>query len=205
MKGSMHFDPTARRYGSAGSEMWLDAAHFLNNLLAPKTDMAFGPSDLPQWDEDDTMAFAYCHDLEGSLPFLEPGPSVDGRDLANLFRNVRELNTYIPFNEGERHWLDPRWRTRRLHHEGPTFVDELLVAEATIISAGVQQQLNGIDLVRRWAAWRREEHEFKRQESLRTAQKLLGRIARELVSPSDIDGRDISDVPYAAKILAGTA
>lgn len=208
----MKIEQQQRRYGPAGSEMWSDATRLLNNLLAPKTDLVFMPTDPPQWDEDDIAAFAGYHAFERSAPFLEPQSSVDGdnlvdgQDLGDLFREFRELNTCLPFGEGERHWLLARALEEvKAYQDYGEFVTGLIPVETTVISGGVQQVLNGRDLARRWPAWRREQQEFHGQGSLRKAQSLLAQIIYELVpGPYEFNEGDNQMTPYAAEFLAHT-
>lgn len=204
----MHFEQQEGRYGPAGSEMWRDATRLLNNLLAPKPDLAFMPGDPPQWDEGDIAAFANYHAFERSVPFLEPQSSVggdslvDGQDLGDLFRNFRELNACLPFSEGERHWLLAQALEVRAYQDYGAFVTGLIPVETPVISDGIQQKLVGEDLARRWPAWRREQQEFSGQGSLQKAQRLLGRIIYELVpGPYEFDEYKTRKIPYAAEFL----
>ena len=193
-------------YGPAGEELQLDAVRLLDNLLAPKAAMAFGPDETPRWTEDDLSALQYFYALDASVAHLDSPPSVEGRgdyvdgvDVANLFRNFRELNASLPFSEGERHWLFPRIKALRARDYG-TFVARLATVETTVISAGVQQALVGWDVARRWPAWRREEQEFTDQGSLQNAQRLLSRIANHIV-PNGLDDPEARELPYAAQFL----
>jgi hypothetical protein len=194
--------PPNSKYGSDGDEVHSDATRLLNNLLAPKAALTFGRSGTPRWDAADGHGFGDYVALDSGVAFLEPGPEVDGGDLGDLFRNFGQLNASLPFSEGERRWLiaaqRANWRER--YRERTDFAEDILAVETTVISAGLQQVLYGRDLVRRWAAWRREEHEFKGQGSLENAQVLLGSIIRELV-PAGLDDGDARDLPYAAAFL----
>lgn len=195
-------------YGPAGDELQHDAVRLLDNLLAPKTEIAFGPGEAPRWAEDDDRAFWHFYGLDNSVAFLEDPPAeegradyVDGADVANLFRNFRELNASLPFSEGERHWLLDLRKGHILGRDHETFFGRLVAAETTVISAGVQQELVGRDLARRWPAWRREEQEFTGQGSLQNAQRLLSRIAHHIV-PHGLGSSEAQELPYAAQFLA---
>jgi hypothetical protein len=195
-------------YGPAGEELQFDAMRLLDNLLAPKAEMAFGPGETPQWTKDDDSAFWCFYAFDASVAFLDDPPAeegradyVDGADVGNLFRNFRELNASLPFSEGERHWL-LGLRTEHIRgRDYEAFFGRLVAAETTVISAGVQQELVGRDLARRWPAWRREEQEFTGQGSLQNAQRLLSRIAHHVV-PNGLTGSDAQELPYAVQFLS---
>jgi hypothetical protein len=120
-----------------------------------------------------------------------------------FFRNLRHLNTLLPFSEGERLWLLDWAQEQRAHrYDGEQFVSGLLPVEATIISGGLRQALIGRDLARRWPAWLRAEHEFKGQGSLQAAQEVLGHIIRHVVPiPDGLRDDQARDFPYAAQFL----
>jgi len=190
-------------YGAAGEEVASAAVHLLDNLLAPKTPLPFRRSEKPCWASDDLKGFEDLLEIDSGVAHLEPAPDpiVDGNQLAQLFRNFRELNASLPFREGERHWLIGAWRANRELKPSPRVEAIIEARETTVISAGLRQPLDGQDLVRRWAAWRREEHEFDGQDSRRRAQVLLGSIMHELL-PAGLDDHDARYSPYAAGFLA---
>lgn len=193
-------------YGPNGREVALAAAHLLDNLLAPKASLTFRPFERPRWDSDDLKGFEDFIEVDSGVAFLEPAPDpiVSGDRLAQLFRNVRELNASLPFREGERHWLIAAWLANR-EPKPSARVEAVAEAEdTTVISAGLRQDLDGRDLVRRWAAWRREEHEFDGQDSRRRAQTLLRSITHELL-PAGLDDHYARLLPHAAGFLAVNA
>lgn len=87
----------------------------------------------------------------------------------------------LPLSEAERHWLfdplDPDREKGWDIHEPKT----LLGVTEEVVSGGLRRVIQGRDLVRRLASWRRETDEFARQGTLNKAREALGVIATMLV------------------------
>lgn len=181
-------------YGADGDSVGSFAWQLREILGLPTGEMPFASDEQPRWDRVDERAFLCLVDMNAGLPFLDPSESVEGRDVADLFRHFRRFHAALPFAEGERHWLLGAYKTipRESLPKGMTpreafqlrgisdVVAGLAVTETVIISAGLRTRVIGRDLIRRWAAWRREADEFAGQGSLLEARNMLQLIGHEL-------------------------
>lgn len=137
------------------------------------------------WSQDDFWAFENLLELETGVKFIDPPPDVDGGQIGDLHRTVARFHTALPLSEAERLWLfDPtdgmdekRQRTWDIHKP-----ESLLGVVEEVISGGIRQVIQGREVVRRLAAWRREADEFADQGTLDEACDALGEIATTLVT-----------------------
>jgi hypothetical protein len=170
-------------YGRDGDEAGENALGLLDNLLATKTPMPFTSGETPHWDDTDQCGFRYLYALQNDMDSVDMSWDASGLGTGELTDPWHSLTTALPFSEAERYWMYDAERAHSLqskNREVP-LSDSIVSVEATVMSAGIRQVLRGRDLVRRWAAWRRETHEFAGQGSLTTALFLLDHMAYELV------------------------
>jgi hypothetical protein len=100
------------------------------------------------------------------LPMIDV-PAARHAEKTALHSWVTIFHTSMPFTEAERDWLtNVAMKDTDVAKEVPT-----VIAHKTdeIMSAGVLQPVNGRELMRRWAAWRRGTDEFVGQGSLEMA------------------------------------
>jgi hypothetical protein len=142
--------------------------------------MPFAPSETPKWDQIDTAAFLCLIDLEGSLPMLEGEVSAD---VEGRFPDVARLHATLPFSDDERRWLlegrDLGWES--IHVEYENLQRGKYPADRMIIKYGERHGVDGGDLVRRWASWRRRLDEYANHDSLEEARQALEAIGREML------------------------
>jgi hypothetical protein len=169
-------------YGFIGSQAGRFAFDLVQTLPTVERPMTFERGELPSWDDDDRRAFDRYGEFETDLALIEPHQTVSADARLKLARNVRRLNAALPFTEGERHWLLTAWSYMTL--QGIEVADGIVAARTSVVSAGRRQPLRGDELVRRWAAWRRERDEFKDQRTLSEATFVLRLIGEQLV-PQD--------------------
>jgi hypothetical protein len=156
--------------------------HFTLSVIGAESTMSSSTS---PWTESDRDTFdAYC-ELENSFNLVEPHADVDGSDVVALAHKVQHLNASLPFREGERLWLIEA--ERQVSRDGFDFPTGLLTAEATVTSAGRHHVVQGHDLLRRWAAWRRETDEFAEQRTVQEAREHAQNIARQVLTSRDYD------------------
>jgi hypothetical protein len=166
-------------YGGMGREIGSFAFHMLSALEARGEDMPYASDETPRWGESDRKTFEYLHEFDTGIAFMKPADEVGAPELGDLFRNFRRFSSALPFSEGERHWLFAAYRS--FSPLGIELEEGIVTTETTIVSAGLRQPLHGRDLVRRWAAWRREADEFAAQGSLTEANVALRFIGEQLV------------------------
>jgi hypothetical protein len=170
-------------WGPEGDSVGRFAFNFREYLWLPDKEMPFAPGETPRWNSNDREVFASLIDLESALPSLEQEDVVQGRDLHALFPNLRLFHDVLPFSDKERHWLTAGHRrdmyglfdTEAIHS------DDGIPFDAGIIATGEPDRMPGGDMVRRWAAWRREVDEFAGREILSQAGRFLNLLGRELV------------------------
>lgn len=171
-------------YGDDGSEAGGNVLGLLDNLLAPKTPMPFGHGEMPRLDDMDKEALGYVIALDSDMRCIDPHFDPSGGGTGLTHEAWQPLTASLPFREGERYWLMGLLRKHRrqnLEAWGEIPDNLLVTAEATVVSAGVHHTVQGRDLVRRWASWRREAHEYTDQGNLTRAIFLLDHLAYELV------------------------
>jgi hypothetical protein len=191
-------------YGRDGDEGGEHALQLLENLLAPKTPMPFAPDETPRWDETDRRGFDYLYALHGDMDCIDPSWEMNGPGTGELTEPWHHLTAALPFSEGERYWMiDAQHKHRRRHRDpGVPLPKSLITVETTVMSGGLRQAVRGRDLVRRWAAWRREADEFAGQGGLTTALFLLDHLAYELV-PAEFSKPDLREqYPHVAEFDA---
>lgn len=186
-------------YGGDGREVGRFALYLSQVLRSTTAETAIGPDGSPGWDKHDRKAFDYYDDFQSGIAFIEtavdfdPVPDgvpagVSGDDLGDLYRKFHRFHAALPFSEGERYWLLAA--DRRFSKQDTDLVAGLLASHTTIVSAGIRQPLHGRDLVRRWAAWRRETDEFAGQGSLDEAHTVLRSIAAQLLPEQELKKPD---------------
>lgn len=189
-------------YGAIGNEGGEHALQLLENLLAPKTPMPFAPGQTPRWDKTDQRGFHSLFALQGDMNCIDPSYD-ETISTGELTEPWHDLATSLPFSEAERYWMmwaqRKHWRTHR--QRGPEEVplpESIVTEKAVVMSGGVRQALRGRDLVRRWAAWRREADEFAGQGSLTAAIFFLDHMAYEL-TPAEFSKPDFAErFPHVA-------
>jgi hypothetical protein len=181
----LYLAQSASPYGYIGGETGEHALRLLENLLAPKTPMPFEPGETPQWDDTDIEAFDNVMELDADMRCIDPGFDIEEGSTGITRKAWQTLTPSLPFSEGERNWLIKALRQPSGHIDQPTvrarFPHAFLPAEATVISGGTRQAVDGLELVRRWAGWRRETDEFADQGNITRAIFLLDHLAYELV------------------------
>ncbi|MGC2375539.1 MAG: hypothetical protein WA484_16865 [Solirubrobacteraceae bacterium] len=172
-------------YGMTGGETGEHALGLLENLLTPKTPMPFKPGETPRWDDTDIEAFDYVMELDGDMRCIDPTFEEGTVNTGETHRAWQPLELSLPFSEGERRWLIQALRKPSGNTHKPSvrarYPNAFLPTEATVVSGGIRQQVEGRDLVRRWASWRRETDEFADQGNITRAIFLLDHLAYELV------------------------
>jgi hypothetical protein len=173
-------DDTGReQYGVAGRQLGDFAFVLRDHLAIANEEMPFTPADTPRWDEDDRQAFADLMDFEASVPGLEY--RVHG-DFDSAFPNIGRFRAELPFSDEERLWIvDERSMVWELESEDLVGIEGSFPFEARIMTLGLRQGVDRSDLVRRWAAWRRDADEFADQGKLDRAREALDLIGRELL------------------------
>jgi hypothetical protein len=162
-------------------------------LRGPHGDVPVTSEGLPTWAESDDKAFESYSTFTNSLRYVVV-PNDDTRELGDT---VDRFHATMPFSQGERRWFhDVYGEATKLECDVPGFsLPEILAdAEATIISNGLHQIVRGRELMRRWAAWRRQTDEFAGQGTLSQAQRYVDKIENlvlrdhnpeAIVSPND--------------------
>lgn len=173
-------------YGSGGNNVGVSAVYVMAALLEPAPAQAINGTDgFVVWSENDRLAFGNLVELETGIKFIEPAPDplVDGGDVARLHRALARFHASLPLSEAERHWLcDPLIGDRQFKRSWDIHHPETLLGVAEeVTSAGIRQVIQGHEVVRRLAAWRRETDEFAHQGTLDEAREALGTIATTLV------------------------
>jgi hypothetical protein len=130
------------------------------------------------WHEDDWDTFGELRHMDTGVPLFQqaPDPFLDGGDAVELHRRLTRFHAALPFSESERLWLcsiDFPYST--------DFAGRVAAIDAEVFNAGIRQRVPGAELIRRWAAWRREADEYAGQGSLREARCLLGQIGEQLL------------------------
>lgn len=137
------------------------------------------------WSEDDFRTFQDLEQLESGIRFIEPHPEIDGGDIGDLHRALGRFHAALPFNEAERQWLfdpvDVREPMQPAKRANIFDIDNLVGVVEEVTSAGLKQVIQGREIVRRMATWRRETNEFAAQGTLDEARQELGIIATTLV------------------------
>jgi hypothetical protein len=167
------------QYGIARREVGDFAFVLLDHLALVSKEMPFAPGDTPRWDDDDRQAFADLMDFEASVQGLED--EIQG-DFDSTFPNVSRFHAALPFSDEDRRWIvDERNMVWELESEDLARIEGSFPFEARIITLGLRQGVDRTDLVRRWAAWRRDADEFADQGKLEIACEALALIGRELL------------------------
>lgn len=188
-------------YGYIGDEAGPNALGLLDNLLATKSPMSLHiAGTVPRWDESDKRGFDYLIGLDSDMACIDPSFDIEGSSTGELVRPWQELMASLPFTEAERHWMIGTARKQR--REQREFPEAIIPVETTVVSAGVRRTVRGRSLVRRWASWRRETHEFAGQGSLTKAIFLLDHIAYELVPGMFTNSAFREQYPHVAEFDA---
>jgi hypothetical protein len=158
------------RFGPVGEDVAHEASSFLAALEgeAPPHEAA---EDGMVLDGHDRLNLDRWIEIVTGLDIIEVPPEVPPDERAKLHEAVTAFHTAMPFTEAERRWLIT------VGMEGDDATHELseVIARKTdeIMAAGVRQPVSGRELMRRWAAWRREADEFAGQGSLEMARMAL--------------------------------
>jgi hypothetical protein len=176
---------SASPYGMTGGEAGEHALGLLENLLAPKTPMPFAPGETPRWDDTDIGAIDYVMELDADMRCLDPTFEEGSVNTGETHKAWQALELSLPFNEGERRWLINALRQPSGHIHQPgvraRYPHAFLPTEASVVTGGIRRPVDGLDVVRRWASWRRETDEFADQGNITRAIFLLDHLAYELV------------------------
>lgn len=168
--------------GSYGIHGWRASIHaglLLDDLRAPHGKVPVTDDGLLAWNDYDWMAFSTYQGFRHELDWIEPR---DGMEAVS--REVDLFHACLPFSEGERRWLLDFADSTKL---APARLEKLIVGvEATITSNGLHQVVKGRELVRRWAAWRRETDEFAGQGTVGEAQQHIRKISQLLQPEHDL-------------------
>jgi hypothetical protein len=176
-------DPHWSPYGELALELGSHAYELSLRLRAPHGDVPTTASGKPMWTEDDNEAFGVYCDFRADLGDLSPAEGI-----YELLETVDRLHAALPFSEGERRWLID---TKRGMREVPYAKrpKALVGLEAIVTSNGLRQVVQGQELVRRWAAFRRSTDEFAHlgtvDEAIRHAQEIARRIQPNLPEPDE--------------------
>ena len=152
-----------------------DITALRTTLRKPHGDVPVTSEGLPTWAESDDKAFESYSTFTNSLRYVVV-PNDDTRELGDT---VDRFHATVPFSQGERRWFhDVYGEATKLECDAPGFsLPEILAGvEATIISNGLHQMVRGRELMRRWAAWRRQTDEFADQGTLSQAQRYVNKI-----------------------------
>jgi hypothetical protein len=182
-------------YGFEGRQVGECAVALWNEIVSADEAMPFTPGATPQWNDNDRLVFFNLMDFESSIPGLE---DVVQGDLDDHFSEVGFFRAALPFTEDEQQWLYGDGRiTQELDENDWEEMDEararegmvMVAIEAQIIRLGEQHHMAGADVVRRWAAWRREADEYEGQDTLSVARNalrsLVKRVTPDLIAIDD--------------------
>jgi hypothetical protein len=168
-------------YGLGGTQVGEFAFRLRERLSEPDKEMPFAPGETPRWNRNDRGEFGALMDLETSLPMLERDDAVQGRDVHELFPNLRGFHDMLPFSDDERRWLVAGDRDLYGLWDTPSDPEEGVLVDVGIIATGERDGMAGGDMVRRWAAWRREVDEFAGRAILSQTDSFLKLLGRDLV------------------------
>ncbi|HEV7942439.1 MAG TPA: hypothetical protein VGP17_06510 [Solirubrobacteraceae bacterium] len=156
-----------------------DAADLLDELCEPRP---LGNPDV--WSRTDVTEFDKWREFERSLKLM-PLPADLDRDKQQLafHRQVDIFHAALPFGEEERNWLI-RLDDNAL--EPPNgyrnIADWYARQEQRIIVAGIRRVVRGRELTHRWYDWRREQGNYKGQETLPVARFALNDLV-DMLTP----------------------
>jgi hypothetical protein len=172
-----HFGP----FGTIGNDVGQCAIELLGELSKPAPSLVGLDDKLLVWGAEDRFTFTNLGELEFGSRFIDPEPGIDGGKIGDLHRALHRFHTALPLSEAERYWLfDPLHKDQ----EGQPDIGEpetLIGTTAEVVSGGLRQVIEGREVLRRMAAWRRETDEFTGQGTLNEAREALGEIALMLV------------------------
>jgi hypothetical protein len=171
-------DPGYSPYGMVGGDIG-DAAVDLRDRIAASGEQNALPSHPPIWDEADEMALSFFLDLEARLPSFDREL---GEPAATRFPELARFHTAVPFTDAERDWLVAK--SRAVWEVEPKDMlaihNGTLSMEQKITELGAQQGIAGTDMVRRWAAWRRNVDEFRENSTREDAAYALDKLIHQL-------------------------
>jgi hypothetical protein len=149
------------------------------DLHNPHGELPLTDDGLPTWDSvgSDYGAFRIYTDFRYTLDYIEPHDETG----EELWRAVDLFHAALPFSEGERRWFLDTYKAARsveLTKLGVRAQEVVAGTETTITSNGLHQVIKGRELMRRWAAWRRETAEFAGQGTVEEAQQHAKEISR---------------------------
>lgn len=174
-------------FGYHGYDVGNRAVGILAGLLEASPESPASDNRLGVWSKDDFGVFENLCVFETGIRFVEPHEDVDGEEIAELHRTFGRFHTALPLSEAERHFLfDPLDVVDRSQRAWDVHRPESLVGVAEeVTSGGIKQVIQGREVVRRLAAWRREADEFADQGTLDEARQALGEIATTLVTDAN--------------------
>lgn len=166
-------------YGLSGRQVGNYAVLLRDHIAASDEQHARSPDQAPLWDRVDRGTFGFLLALEESLPMLDD----EVGDTSGQFPALVNFHASLPFTATEREWLVAKsgalWESEPKdvsHIQSDTFS-----VEQKIIELGAQQGIAGADMVRRWAAWRRNADEFTENSTREEAAYALDGLAHELL------------------------
>lgn len=175
-----HYGP----FGSNGHYVGDYALDLLAELSKPVSSLQEVTEHKPIWSRDDAGVFDAMYQIEGASLFIIPSEEADPNDIGDLDRAFGRFHVSLPLSETERRWLfhpldleQERQRTWSLMRP-----ESLIDVAEELTSGGLRQVIQGREVLRRLAAWRRETDEFAGQGTLNEAQEALGEIALTLVT-----------------------
>jgi hypothetical protein len=155
-------------------------------LRAPHGDVPTTASGEPTWTEDDHNAFGVYGNFCAYLGDLEPAVGI-----YELSETIDRLHAALPFSEGERRWLLDVQR----EISDVELPEGLIGLEAIVTSSGLRTVVQGRELVRRWAAFRRSTDEFARLGTVEEAQAHAREIARRIQPNLPLPDEPTSSTP----------
>jgi hypothetical protein len=174
--------PRGPAWGPGGVARILLRSHadaLSTDLHEPHGEIPINDDGLPTWDSagSDHRAFRIYADFRDTLNYTEPHD-----DTGETFWHAVDLfHAALPFSEGERRWFLDAYKSARsveLTKFGMRAQEVIASAETTITSNGLHKVIKGRELIRRWAAWRREIDEFADQGTVEEAQQHAKEISR---------------------------
>jgi hypothetical protein len=177
-------EPGYSSYGLPGVQVGEFAVLLRDRIAASGEQPPVPPGQAREWDDADRTSFGFLLDMEESLPMLDDVVE----DVPSRLPEIGRFHAALPFTDAEREWLlakqkalwEPRSEHLRQIHAGTFSVKQ------RIVELGEEQHVAGADMVRRWAAWRRNADEFAENSSREDAAYALDKLAHELL-PYGID------------------
>jgi hypothetical protein len=145
----------------------IEAASFLEYLSKSALHAA------GDWRPDDKDALCQWAQLEFSLGRCKTAHKNEAEwtRIDRFYELYHDFRTAMPYTEAERAWLLPKVDDALgADEDEPEQINQL---EGRIISAGIRQNVQGRELMRRWISWHREADEYAGQNTLGVARSAL--------------------------------